>query len=114
MASLSRQTGSEEANVTVLCATPRLLSVTVQIGQWKIGIVSGHCPHANKVSERNEFLKLLAEQLAGLKQAHLLLCGVDLNGRLPCPYKPACGDLVFEDPDQTGHATAQIMVEQGL
>eukprot|EP00439_Symbiodinium_sp_Y106_P071094 s1364_g12.t1 len=96
------------------CSTPRLLTVVVQLGQKKMGIISGHCPHEERRQERNAFLDLLQEQMARLKQAHLLLCGVDLNGRLPGAYPPACGDLGFGEPDETGERTLQILVETGV
>ena len=79
----------EEANIQVQCSTPRLLVVVVQLGRRKLAILSGHCPHVERWQERNAFLDLLTTQLASLKQVHLLLCGVDLNGRLPNNYPPA-------------------------
>ena len=104
----------EEANIQVQCSTPRLLVVVVQLGRRKLAILSGHCPHVERWQERNAFLDLLTTQLASLKQVHLLLCGVDLNGRLPSNYPPACGDLGFGDSDETGDRAAQLFVDTGV
>ncbi|CAE7386010.1 unnamed protein product [Symbiodinium sp. CCMP2592] len=104
----------EEANTTVVCATPRLLVVVSKIGQAKIGIVAAHCPHATKPKERSDFLELLTRHLASLKKVQLLLVGVDLNGRLPLNYPNVSGDLEFQDPDAQGEQAAQIFQDCGV
>ena len=104
----------DEANITILCSTPRLLALAVQLGKAKLGVMAGHCPHAAKSKDRGEFLKLLAEIFAKLKHTQVLLCGVDLNGRLPTDYPYVSGRLAFKDPDTTGELAAQILQEHGV
>ena len=69
----------DEADFTTLCSEPRLLVVVVKIGSTKVGLIAGHCPHAARPEERDAFLRTLGERLAQLKQAQILLCGIDLN-----------------------------------
>ena len=103
-----------EADFTTLCSEPRLLVVVVKIGSAKVGLIAGHCPHAARTEERDAFLRTLGERLAQLKPAQILLCGVDLNGRLPAGCMHVSGSLEFHDPDTTGEMAAQIMQDNGL
>ena len=104
----------EEANITILCSTPRLLALAVQIGKAKMGVIAGHCPHAAKARDRDEFLQRLTEIFAKLKHTQVMLCGVDLNGRLPTDYPYVSGRLAFQEPDATGEIATHILQEYGV
>ncbi|CAE6948720.1 unnamed protein product [Symbiodinium sp. CCMP2592] len=103
-----------EADIRVLVSSPRLLAVVVTIGASKVGIVSAHCPHDNRREERGAFLKEAGKVLRELKKTHLLICGIDLNGRLPLNVEGVTGSLEFDDPDANGKLMAEIMEECGL
>ena len=46
--------------------------------------------------------------------ADLLLCGIDLNGRLPGEFGTATGPVVCGEPDATGKRFAQILVRMRM
>ncbi|CAE7870876.1 unnamed protein product, partial [Symbiodinium microadriaticum] len=104
----------EESDFTVLHEAPRLLAVLLTVGDLKIGLVSGHCPHAAKPRERDEFLDMLGPLLRRLKSVNLVISGFDLNGRLPPNYEGVTGSLEFGEPDDTGWSAAQILADAGV
>ena len=104
----------DENDISFLYEGPRLLVLLVTIGEIKIGLVSGHCPHASRSAERNDFLSCVAPLLRRLKRTHLMLGGIDLNGRIPANYQGVSGDLEFGDADETGWSFAAILADSGL
>ncbi|CAE7349989.1 unnamed protein product, partial [Symbiodinium sp. CCMP2456] len=58
------------------------------------------------------------DNLSGLikrtKAAQILLCGIDLNGRVPNEYDMVTGDLVCDEPDQTGRSFVDILATAGV
>ncbi|CAE7710018.1 unnamed protein product [Symbiodinium sp. CCMP2592] len=104
----------DEANITTVCSTPRLLAIVVTIGQAKMALLSGHCPHSTKPGERDEFLKLFACTLTKIKHLQLIVCGVDLNGRIPTEYPQVSGSLDFQEADCTGEKMAQVLQDNGM
>ena len=75
-----------EHDVAVLHECPRLLVLLITKGQLRIGLISGHCPHSTRPEERDAFLATIAPILQRLKHVHLVIGGVDLNGRIPPEY----------------------------
>ncbi|OLQ14020.1 hypothetical protein AK812_SmicGene1973 [Symbiodinium microadriaticum] len=104
----------DENDVAVLHESPRLLVLTITIGDIKLGVLSGHCPHATKPVERDEFLNALGPVLKRLKHVNLVLGGIDLNGRVPCNFDGVSGDLEFGEPDDTGWKFAPQLAEAGI
>ena len=104
----------DESDFTVLHGAPRLLVVLLTVGDLKIGLVSGHCPHAARPRERDEFLATLGPLLQRLKHTNLLLGGIDLNGRPPPAYEGVTGNLEYGEPDTTGWSAVQILADAGV
>ncbi|CAE7939330.1 unnamed protein product, partial [Symbiodinium necroappetens] len=104
----------DESDVATLHETPRLLVVLLTIGDLRIGLLSGHCPHASRPQERIDFLNTLAPLLQRLKQTNLLVGGIDLNGRVPPDYTGVSGSLEFGEPDDTGWSFAPILADAGV
>ena len=44
-------------------------------------------------------------------RADLVICGIDLNGRLPVGFKAVTGAIEYGTPDDTGHKFADIRSE---
>ena len=91
-----------EEDIEVLHKCSRLLVIVVRKGQHKFAFVSGHCPHAGNPQDRDDFIQRLGAILVRLKQVRLLLCGIDLNGRIPTDYGTVSGGLTCGDADTTG------------
>ncbi|CAE7260031.1 unnamed protein product, partial [Symbiodinium sp. KB8] len=104
----------DESDVATLHETPRLLVVLLTVGDLRIGLLSGHCPHASRPQERLEFLNTLAPLLQRLKQTNLLIGGIDLNGRIPPNFTGVSGSLEFGEPDETGWSFAPICADAGI
>ena len=104
----------EESDLTILHAAPRLIIAVATIGNLRIGLVSGHCPHASRQTERDAFLTQLQPLLQKLKHATLVLGGIDLNGRIPTPFSGVAGDLEFGEPDEAGWRLAALLADNGM
>ena len=104
----------DEHDVAVLHESPRMLMLLITKGQLKIGLFSGHCPHSNRPEERDAFLAAVAPLLLRLKHAHVVLGGVDLNGRIPPNFQGVSGSLEFGEADATGWSFANILADSGL
>ena len=104
----------QEEDVEVLYHGPRLLAIVVRHGEGKFGFLSGHCPHGAKVEGREEFLRTFENLLLRLKNVKLLLCGVDLNGRLPTDHRSVSGSLECGEPDANGRRCADILDAAGV
>ncbi|CAE7766735.1 unnamed protein product [Symbiodinium sp. CCMP2456] len=104
----------QEENVTILHEGPRLLAVTVKVAEAKIGLVAAHCPQGGNRKERDDFISELDGIFTRLKNVQLLLCGVDLNGRMPLGHDQVTGDLAFDEPDATGRQCAEALAASGL
>ena len=104
----------DEHDISFLHEGPRLLVLIVTKGDTKIGLVSGHCPHTSRPAEREVFLSLVAPLLRRLRRAHLVIGGIDLNGRIPLNYQGVSGDLEFGEADDAGWSFAAILADSGL
>ena len=104
----------EESDLTILHEAPRLIVAVATIGELKIGLVSGHCPHASRQVERDAFLKQLQPLLLKLKHTALTLGGIDLNGRVPTPFSGVAGNLEFGEPDEAGWRFAALLADNGM
>ena len=104
----------DEHDVAVLHASPRLIVLLITKGQLRIGLISGHCPHSTRPVERDEFLALAAPLFRRLKHAHLVIGGLDLNGRIPPNYQDVSGSLEYGEADATGWNFARLLAESGL
>ena len=104
----------DENDVAVLHEDPRLLALLITVGEVRIGVISGHCPHLAKQPERDAFLAELGPLLQRLKHVHLVVGGLDLNGRIPCGFQDVSGTLEFGEPDDTGWRAASLFAEAGI
>ncbi|CAE7731174.1 unnamed protein product [Symbiodinium sp. CCMP2592] len=85
----------DEHDITVVEEGPRLLILKVAAA----GI---------------RFMNDLDKSFRGFKGADLVLCGVDLNGRLPCGIEGATGDREAGKPDAIGRQFAQLLTKYKL
>ncbi|CAE7339529.1 unnamed protein product [Symbiodinium sp. CCMP2456] len=97
-----------EADVEVVYESPTLLILTIDAGGFRIGLFSGHCPHAGRRADADTFLEELRQHLVPLNTLHLVLGGIDLNGRPPKHVANTTGDLEFGEPDCTGITAADV------
>ena len=102
-----------EEDVEVLHGGARLLVIMIRKGQHKFAFISGHCPHAANPGDRNAFLKQLDEMMGRLKHVQFMLCGIDLNGRIPVEYGTVSGGLQCGDADTTGCMFAEVLSTAG-
>ncbi|CAE7191431.1 unnamed protein product [Symbiodinium sp. CCMP2456] len=105
--------GCTEADVAVRHQEPRLLVITVATGSGKIAMVAGHCPHTSLPRERAHFLKTLSEQLCAVKNAALVVMGIDLNGRIPANYAGVTGSVECGEPDDAGWTLVDSLANIG-
>ena len=105
---------ADEHDVAILHEDPRLMALLVTIGEVKVGILSGHCPHTQRADERDVFLKILGPLLQRVKHANLVIGGFDLNGRVPVSFSDVSGSLEFGDPDEAGWRFASLLSEGGM
>ena len=103
----------DEHDVVTLHEAPRLLAVLVSIGDLKIGLIRGHCPHSSRPTKRTSFMQTPIALLPRFKHASLLLGGIDLNGRVPPNYAGVSGSLDFGEPDETGWQLASVLADNG-
>ncbi|CAE7905413.1 rngB [Symbiodinium microadriaticum] len=104
----------QEEDVEVLHHGPRLLAIVVRHGEGKFGFISGHCPDGGKTEGREEFLRTFENLLLRLKHVKLLLCGVDLNGRIPTDHRSVSGSLECGEPDANGRRCVDILDAAGV
>ncbi|CAE7461183.1 TNXB [Symbiodinium necroappetens] len=105
---------ADENDVAILHEDPRLIALLVTIGEVRVGILSGHCPHAHRAEERDAFLKTVGPLLQRVKHANLVIGGFDLNGRVPISFSGVSGNLEFGDPDEAGWHFASLLAEGGM
>ena len=103
-----------EKNIKVLHTQPRLLAVQILVHGHRVGLISGHCPHASLPEDRAMFLRTVQGLLHAMKKWSLVLCGIDLNGRLPGHYDTVTGELESDEPDATGRLFAEILGDNGI
>ena len=103
-----------EEDVEIIHKDPRLLVVVVRRGQHKFAFIAGHCPHSGHPTDRDAFIHLLGGYLCRLKRTHFLLCGIDLNGRIPTDYGTVSGDLQCGEADTTGRLFAEALATAGI
>ena len=99
----------DEHDIEVLAESPRLLNLKVSVAGTCICIVAAHCPHEAKRSEFGAFLEVVEQQLHNIRNADLVLCGIDLNGRLPGDVEGVTGPVVCGEPDVIGKRFAQML-----
>ncbi|CAE7241174.1 unnamed protein product [Symbiodinium sp. CCMP2592] len=104
----------DEQDVYVVKESPRMLVVEIAVAGLRVVLFSAHCPHSGQRAAAAEFLKDLHDTLAPLRGAHVLLGGLDLNGRPPGSYEQVTGDLDFGAPDDTGKEAAAAFHSLGL
>ncbi|CAE7209907.1 unnamed protein product [Symbiodinium microadriaticum] len=92
----------QEADVSIRHESDRLLAVMVNVAGKKMALVAAHCPHASLPRERQQFLAKLRNVLVELKNATLLVCGIDLNGRVPTAYPGVTGDIEYGEAEDAG------------
>ncbi|CAE7257034.1 unnamed protein product [Symbiodinium sp. CCMP2592] len=101
-------------NIKVIHQEPRMLAIAIQIGRSRLGLISAHCPHASKSQERDLFMQQFEKLCGRLRDCSLLLCGVDLNGRVPPNQPQVTGALEAEEPDATGRRFVEILGNSGV
>ncbi|CAE7701091.1 unnamed protein product [Symbiodinium sp. CCMP2592] len=109
-----QETKMPEQDFYVVKESPRLLVVEVSVAGLRFVLFAAHCPHSGQKAAAAEFLSDLHSVLAPLKGAHVILGGIDLNGRPPESYEQVTGELLFGDPDDTGQAAVAIFHALGL
>ena len=105
---------ADDNDVAVLHEDHRLLVLLATVGDVRVGILSGHCPHSSRPEERTAFLNSLGPLLQRLKHVHLVIGGIDLNGRVPVNFAGVSGALEFGEPDEAGWFFATLLAEKGL
>ncbi|CAE7374664.1 Pol [Symbiodinium sp. CCMP2592] len=104
----------KEEDISVVFQGPRLLAVQISVKGLRIGLISGHCPHAGRAMERDQFVTDLKGVLCRMKKWSLVVIGMDANARLPLNVMHVTGDLEFDDPDANGTILAEVCRELGL
>ena len=99
----------DENDIEVLVEDPRLLVLKLSVATLHIVLVAAHCPREAKGAESSRFLETLQRHLAAARGADLIICGVDLNGRVPGGVEGVSGSVVCGDPDKNGCAFARIL-----
>ncbi|CAE7786256.1 unnamed protein product [Symbiodinium sp. CCMP2456] len=103
-----------EPDLHVCYESPRLLIISVTIGNTKIIIFSAHCPHSGQREEARSFLQHLRRELQPHSSAALIIGGIDLNGRMTVDVPGVTGDLQYGDQDETGAEAADLCKDLGL
>ena len=99
----------DEHDLEVLHEDPRLLLLKVRPAALSIYLIAAHCPHVLKGAETSEFLDRLERKLQCTKGADLVLCGIDLNGRVPGPCDDVTGGAECSEPDTIGKRFVSIL-----
>ena len=103
-----------EADIRLILSTPRLLVVLLNKDDHKVVVVSGHCPHDAKHAEAVKFFDSLQQAVAPYKQAHIILVGIDMNGRPPSGVFGVTGGLQCGEADRNGHLAVRTFEQLGL
>ena len=83
--------------------SPRLLVLDITVAGIRVIVMySRHCPHGGHRDEAQAYIRQLREVLVSLKGAHLILGGIDLNGRPPGNFEDVTGHLLCGDAGATG------------
>ena len=104
----------DEADIRIVCESPRLLILAIDLDGRKIVVYSGHCPHSAKGPEAKEFLARLRQHLAPLKRSTLIVGGLDLNGRVVTNVAHTTGGLCFGEEDAIGSEMTEVAQELQL
>ena len=104
-----RQIQIVEPDIFVVKESPRLLILELTVAGLHIVVFSGHCPHSGNRAEAAEFVEALKKALYPLRNAHLVVDGIDLNGRPPGSFETVTGDLVCGEVDETGKEAAAAL-----
>ncbi|CAE7475223.1 unnamed protein product [Symbiodinium necroappetens] len=104
----------EEADIRIVCESPRLLILAIDLDGRKIIAYSGHCPHSAKGPEAKEFIANLRRCLALLKRSTLIVGGLDLNGRVVTNVAQTTGGLRFGEEDAIGREMTEVAQELQL
>ena len=91
-----------ENDIRVASESPRLLVLEITVAGIRVVVFSGHCPHSGQRVEAQAYIQRLREILLSLKGAHLVIGGIDLNGRPPARFEDVTGDLQCGEADATG------------
>ncbi|CAE7389529.1 unnamed protein product [Symbiodinium sp. CCMP2592] len=91
-----------EDDVQVIYESPRLLTLSVDIGGRTIVLVSGHAPHSARIEEAKVFFEDLQQSIKLLAKASLIVMGLDLNGRIPLEVPGITGSRRCGEPDGIG------------
>eukprot|EP00439_Symbiodinium_sp_Y106_P067975 s1272_g11.t1 len=103
-----------ETDIRTILSTPRLLVVLLNKDDHKVVVVSGHCPHDTKHAEAVKFFDNLQQAIAPYKRTHIILVGIDLNGRPPTGVFGVTGELQCGEADRNGHLAVQMFEQLGL
>ncbi|CAE7722823.1 unnamed protein product, partial [Symbiodinium sp. CCMP2456] len=104
----------KEADLYVCYESPRLLILSIAVGNAKVIVFSAHCPHSGNREEARQFLLHLQEELRPDKKQALIIGGIDLNGRIEINVPGVTGDLQHGEPDATGIEAAALCRDLGL
>ncbi|CAE7244447.1 unnamed protein product [Symbiodinium sp. CCMP2592] len=104
----------ELTDIRTLVSTPRLLVLLISKDNYKLVVISGHCPHDTKYEEAVSFMDTLHTAVAPHRQAQLILAGFDLNGRPPTGALGVTGPLACGEPDRIGHLAVSTFESLGM
>ncbi|CAE7316855.1 unnamed protein product [Symbiodinium sp. CCMP2592] len=104
----------ELTDIRTLVSTPRLLVLLISKDNYKLVVISGHCPHDTKFEEAVSFMDTLHTAVAPHRQAQLILAGFDLNGRPPTGALGVTGPLACGEPDRIGHIAVSTFESLGM
>lgn len=97
-----------EDDVRIVHDAPRLLVIEVDLGGIKLALFGAHCPHSGQRQDAADFLQNLYSMLRPLRRSHLVLGGIDLNGRPELQTPSTTGNLEYGETDQTGRAASDL------
>ncbi|CAE6939333.1 Pol [Symbiodinium sp. CCMP2592] len=97
-----RPTKVDEHDLEVQFEDTRLLILKARPAQLSIYLIAAHCPHALKGPESMSFLDVLETELSKMRGADLIICGIDLNGRVPALFGDTTGPVECGEPDLIG------------
>ena len=104
----------QEEDIQVVFESPRLLILSINAAPCRIFAVSGHCPHNLRKAEAKQFHEDLSHHLGRIKEAGIVVVGIDLNGRVPTGIEGITGGLEHGDPDDNGRAFVATAATTGL
>ncbi|CAE7779518.1 unnamed protein product [Symbiodinium sp. CCMP2592] len=103
-----------EQDVYVVQESPRLLVLEITTAGIRFVLFAGHCPHTGQRAAAAQFITDLHDALYPLRGAHVILGGLDLNGRPPSDFEQVTGNLQHGDPDDTGREAVEAFHDLGL